>query len=113
MIRRPPRSTLFPYTPLSQSPHFEPAATLASRLAAREISSRELLDHFLERVDRHNPRINAVVTVDAERARRAADRADRALARGESAGALNGLPITVKDTLATERVRTTSGAPEL
>src|SRR2546429_2728521 len=55
MIRRPPRSTLFPYTPLSQSPHFEPAATLASRLAAREISSRELLDHFQERVERHNP----------------------------------------------------------
>lgn len=94
-------------------PHFEPAATLASRLAAREISSRELLDHFLERVERHNPRINAVVTLDAERARRAADRADQALARGESAGALHGLPITVKDTLETEGLRTTSGAPEL
>jgi amidase len=94
-------------------PHFEPAARLVSRLAAREISSRELLEHFLDRVERHNPRVNAVVTLDPDRARRAADRADQALARSEPTAALHGLPVTIKDTLETEGLRTTAGATEL
>jgi amidase len=94
-------------------PHFEPAVRLLSRLAAREMSSRELLEHFLNRVESHNPEVNAVVTLDPEQARRAADRADQALARGGPAGALHGLPMTVKDTLETEGLRTTAGAPEL
>ncbi|MEE9607928.1 MAG: amidase [Myxococcota bacterium] len=93
-------------------PAFRSAADLAGALQRRELSSRELLEHFLERVERLNGRINAVVTLDAERARERADAADAALARGESWGALHGLPVTVKDCFETAGLRTTAGAPE-
>jgi amidase len=61
---------------------FSSASALTEALRRRELSSRELLDFYLERVDRLNGEINAVVTVDAKRARAEADAADRATARG-------------------------------
>jgi amidase len=64
-------------------------------------------------VERLNPKLNAVITVDAERARERADEADRALARGEARGPLHGLPMTIKDTFETAAMRTTAGAPSL
>jgi amidase len=79
----------------------------------RTISSRELLDHILARVDQHNPDLNAIVAFDLDRARAAADAADAATARGDAAGPLHGLPMTVKDVWETEGLVTTSGAPEL
>jgi amidase len=93
--------------------HFRSASALASMLRRREISSRELLEHFLARVEKHNPALNAVVTLDAERARARAAEADAALARGESWGPLHGLPMTIKDSFESEGMRTTSGAPFL
>ena len=92
---------------------FRPAGELIAAIRNREVSSRELLDHLLERVERLNPRINAVITLDVERARERADAADAALARGESWGPLHGLPITVKDCFETAGLRTTCGAPQL
>src|SRR5437763_10978217 len=53
------------------------ATALAAALRAREIGARELLERYLDRVERLNGRLNAVVTLDVERARAAADRADR------------------------------------
>ncbi|MDH4146126.1 MAG: amidase [Acidimicrobiia bacterium] len=95
----------------------EPALWSASRQAAairdREISSRELLDTYLARIDRLNPKVNAVVTLDEERARRAADDADRATAAGSATGRLHGLPVTIKDALETAGIRSTGGAVEL
>ncbi len=93
--------------------HFASASALAAALRRRELSSRELLDHFLARVEKHDPALNAVVTLDAEPARVRAAEADAALARGESWGPLHGLPMTVKDTFETAGVRTTAGAPML
>jgi amidase len=93
--------------------HFLPATELARMLAAGEVSSVELLDHFLDRVDRLDGPLNSVVALDAERARTRAAEADGAHARGESWGKLHGLPMTVKDAFETEGVVTTSGAPEL
>ncbi|HJQ82988.1 MAG TPA: amidase [Candidatus Binatia bacterium] len=86
------------------------ATALLAALGTRELRSRDLLERYLDRVARLGPKLNAVVTLDAERAREAADRADRTLASGGAVGPLHGLPITVKDTLETAGLRTTAGA---
>jgi amidase len=89
---------------------FMSATELIGSLRCGHLSSRELLEHFLARIATHNPDLNAVVTLDADRARVEADAADAALRRGESTGLLQGLPVTVKDHYATAGMRTTSGA---
>ena len=93
---------------MSELSHLSATGLLAA-LDARTISSRELLEHYLARIDRHNPAINAFVTLDAERALEQAAVADAARARGDSLGPLHGLPITVKDCFETEGLRTTCG----
>ena len=89
------------------------AARLAAALGAGEVSSRELLELYLARIDAADPALNAVVTLDAERAQRLAGEADDAAAHGRTTGPLHGLPITIKDTIETEGIRTTAGAPWL
>jgi amidase len=91
--------------------HFRSASELAESLRRREVSSRELLELYLARIEKHNPALNAVVTLDVERARKRAAEADAALARGESWGPLHGIPMTIKDSFETAGVRTTAGAP--
>ena len=95
------------------SPAFATAVDTVASLQSGEISSRELLALYVERVERHNPSINAIVTLDVERAFDKAQRADDQHAIGESTGPLHGLPITVKDTLETEGIATTAGDPLL
>jgi amidase len=90
-----------------------PATRQAAAIRSGEFGSRELLELYLERVDRLNPRINAVVTLDAERARTAADAADAALTQRADVGPLHGLPVTIKDAIATGGIRSTGGALEL
>ena len=85
-----------------------PASDLAARLARREIGAAELLEAALARVAALNPALNAVVTRDAEGARRAAAGSDRRLAAGEGR-ALEGLPITVKDAFDVAGLRSTAG----
>ena len=88
-----------------------PATELATLLRDREISARDLLEAHLERIGKLNPEINAVVTLDADGARTAADAADAALASGRPVGPLHGLPVAHKDTHATGGMRTTWGSP--
>jgi amidase len=88
-----------------------PATELAALVRAREISARDLLEAHLDRIERLNPGINAIVTLDAEGARAAADAADATLAAGEPVGPLHGLPVAHKDTHATGGMRTTWGSP--
>src|SRR3982750_3072025 len=76
-----------------------------------EVSARELLDAHLDRIERLNPAVNAIVTLDAEGARAAADAPDAALAGGQDVGPLHGLPVAHKDTHATGGMRTTWGSP--
>ena len=90
-----------------------PASDILHALQTREVSSRELLECYLSRIDRYNPSLNAVVTVDAEGARATAAAADEATARGHAVGALHGLPITIKDSFETAGMQTTAGAPDL
>jgi amidase len=89
------------------------AGRLADAVRRREIASRELLSIALDRIDRINPKLNAVVTLDAERAAEWAAAADEATAHGETTGPLHGLPITIKDALEVGGVRSTGGAIEL
>jgi amidase len=88
-----------------------PATELAALVRNREVSARELLDAHLDRIERLNPALNAIVTLDAEGARAAADAADAVLAAGEAVGPLHGLPVAHKDTHATGGMRTTWGSP--
>ena len=87
--------------------------TAAAAIRSKAVGSSELLEVYLDRIDRHDPRLNAVVTIDADGARRAALAADEAVMRGEDLGPLHGLPITVKDALETKGIRSTGGATEL
>ncbi len=98
---------------LDRALHQCSAVQLAAAIRAKEVSAREALEHFVDRVDRLDGPINAVVTRDLDRARAAAAAADDAAARGEDLGPLHGVPITVKDSFSTAGLRTTSGAPEL
>jgi amidase len=67
---------------------------------------------MFRRIEAHNPKVNAVVTVAAEQALARADEADAARARGENWGPLHGVPCTVKDLADTAGIRTTSGSLE-
>ena len=82
-------------------------------LVAGEVSSLELLDLLLSRIESRDTETNVVVTLEVERARTQARAIDDARAAGYEIGPLGGLPMTVKDSLMTAGMRTTSGAPEL
>ena len=85
----------------------------AAAIVAGELGSVELLDAYAARIDRLNPTINAVCTLDLDRARSRAGEADRATAAGQSWGPLHGIPITIKDAIETEGIRSTGGATAL
>ena len=85
------------------------AKTMAQAIQNKEVSAAELVDTHLARIEEVNPALNAVVQLAAERARAEAAEADAALARGESKGALHGVPFTLKDSIDTEGVVTTGG----
>lgn len=89
---------------------FTSATGLVTAIRAGEVSSLEVLEALIERVERFNGVVNAVVTVDYERARADARRADSDLRDGRSHGPLHGLPLTIKDALETEGMRSTGGA---
>jgi amidase len=87
------------------------AREMARAVAAKEISARELLDLHLDRIRATNPWVNAVVSLDEERARTGAAEADERLAAGEPVGPLHGLPHAFKDTHEVAGWRTTFGSP--
>jgi amidase len=82
-------------------------------LQSREISAVELLNEHLERHEMLHSRLNAIVTTDIEGARQQAAEIDEAQCNGKNLGPLAGLPMTVKDALATNGMRSTGGAIEL
>ncbi|MGF1478255.1 MAG: amidase [Cyanophyceae cyanobacterium] len=92
---------------------FATASQLAQMIRNKEISAREVLEAYLEQIDKHNRKINAIVTLDVDRAKKTALEADEALARGENWGRLHGVPITVKDIIETAGLLTTAGYPPL
>jgi aspartyl-tRNA(Asn)/glutamyl-tRNA(Gln) amidotransferase subunit A len=89
--------------------HHQTISELSAGLRVRRFSSVELARHFLDRIERLNPQLNAFITVTAPAALRAAEAADRQLASG-SAGPLVGVPIAHKDIFCTDGVLTTCGS---
>jgi amidase len=86
------------------------AIELGELIRARQVSSREVMVSFLERVEQVNPSINAITMVMAEQALAAADAADRA-DRAEPLGPLHGVPLTVKENIDLVGTPTTEGLP--
>jgi aspartyl-tRNA(Asn)/glutamyl-tRNA(Gln) amidotransferase subunit A len=85
---------------------------LSQALAAKQISSVELTQLFLDRIERLNPALNAFVTVDAEKSLNSARAADARIAAC-TAGQLTGIPIAQKDIFCAEGWRTTCGSKML
>jgi amidase len=92
---------------------FRTARELASDIAAKKISSLELTDRYIERIERRDDGVNAVVVRDFERAREAAQDADTALAAGLEVGPLHGVPMTIKESYDIEGLPTTWGIPQM
>lgn len=82
---------------------------LRNLLKNKTVSSEELTRAYLSRIERHNPALNAVVTVCPDQALDGARQADAALAKGEH-GLLTGVPLLHKDIFCTQDVRTTCGS---
>jgi amidase len=89
------------------------AGELALMIAGREVTSAEVVEAHLARIEAVNPRVNAIVRVLADGARAAASTADQAVARGERLGPLHGVPCTVKENIDVAGLPTTWGVPAL
>jgi amidase len=85
-----------------------PATEQAEAIRRGDVSSAELVRAVFDRIDAHDERVGAYVTLDRERALADADAADRAPADGR--GPLHGVPISVKDLIQTAGLRTTYGS---
>lgn len=103
------QSTKLPLISESELP-FTSLATQASLLAAKELSSRELTDMYLKRLQTYDPMLKCVVTMLEEHARQAADAADARRARRQTRGILDGIPWVAKDLIAVPPFKTTWGA---
>ena len=88
---------------------FTPASRLLEMMDAGEVSSVELTEMYLRRIEEFNPRLNAYLTVSADEAMAQAREADAARARGERAPML-GIPTSIKDLEATKGIRSTMGS---
>jgi aspartyl-tRNA(Asn)/glutamyl-tRNA(Gln) amidotransferase subunit A len=84
---------------------------LSSLIEKKEVSPVEVVEAYLERIDRLNAPLHAYLTVCREAALGAAREAERAIARGQYHGPLHGVPFAVKDQLSTRGLRTTAGSP--
>ena len=87
------------------------ATEIVRHIAAGKLSVKEVMAAHIEQIERINPKVNAIVTFLPEEAMKSAEEADRALAKGNAAGPLFGIPIAHKDLVDTKGIRTTKGSP--
>jgi amidase len=92
---------------------YDSTVSLARRIRAGEVSPLEAVEAYLDRIERVDPRVHAYLHVAADHARRAARRAEQALADGRELGALHGVPVAVKDLFDTAAIPTTCGSPRV
>jgi amidase len=91
--------------------HFKSARELARLLRTRKLGAVELLEHCWRRYQKFNPRLNAIVVTDIERARKAARAADRRLKKNEATGPFDGVPMTIKESFDWAGTPSTWGVP--
>lgn len=92
---------------------FMTASEIAEKIQNQELSSVQVIEAFLKQIEIFNPKLNAIVTLNATNARRRAKKADEAISNGELWGPLHGVPVTIKDNYATAGIRSTSSHPPL
>jgi aspartyl-tRNA(Asn)/glutamyl-tRNA(Gln) amidotransferase subunit A len=83
---------------------------LSRLIASREISCIEVIDATIERIQRLNPKLNAFITILDVQARREAKHADSLIKQGKYLGPLHGIPISLKDLIYVNGVKSTSGS---
>jgi Asp-tRNA(Asn)/Glu-tRNA(Gln) amidotransferase A subunit family amidase len=88
----------------------EPVRVLAARIRGRELSPVEVVEAALARIDRIDPTVHSFITICPDQALAAARAAEQAVMRGHPLGPLHGVPISVKDCVATAGIRTTFGS---
>ena len=88
---------------------FLPAVVMAERIRKKKLSPVELVEAHLAQIEKLNPRLNAFVQVDAERARRAAHHAEIAVTQGKTLGSLHGVPISIKSSFEVAGMRCEAG----
>src|SRR6478735_12372689 len=92
---------------------FKTAKQLAAAIRKKKIGCLELLDLYLKRVEAHNPKLNAIIAMDIEGARKRARAADKAVKAGKKLGPLHGVPMTIKESFDIAGYATTWGDPAL
>ena len=92
---------------------YKSADQLAKLIKDKEISSVELLDYYISRVEKYNSDINAIIVKDYEKAKKAALKADEELSKGNTLGPLHGVPMTIKDSYDLAGTVTSRGNPAL
>ena len=92
---------------------YKSANELAKMILDKEITSSELLEYFIKRVENYNPSINAIIIKNYDEARKQARELDEKLQKGEILGALHGVPMTVKESYGLKNTPTTYGRPDL
>lgn len=95
---------------MSNELHFATATELAAMIRSKKVSATEVMQAHLKQIEKVNHKVNAIVTLTAESALSGAKAADARQARGETLGALHGLPIAHKDLFLTKGIRTTMGS---
>jgi aspartyl-tRNA(Asn)/glutamyl-tRNA(Gln) amidotransferase subunit A len=89
---------------------FKSVGELGPLLKTRKLSPVEVVRAFLQQIETLNPKVNAFITITADRALEQARKAEKEIASGRYRGPLHGLPYAPKDMLATRGIRTTNGA---
>jgi amidase len=92
---------------------YEPTVSLARRIRGGDLSPLEAVDAYLERIERADRLVHSYLHVAADHARRAARRAEQALADRRELGPLHGVPVAVKDLFDTDGIPTTCGSPRI
>ena len=93
--------------------HYKSAVQLAALIRRKKIGCLELLDHFLGRIEKYNPKLNAIIWMDKDKARKRAKAADAALKKGKRFGPLHGVPMSIKESYQVAGSPTTWGAPSM